>query len=58
MDALANYQELGCRGVRTVLKKTPSGAQIYFVIRASHRMAEIEAAIEALSRAVTQYTKR
>lgn len=58
IDALAVYQELAGRGVRTILKKTPSGAQIYFVIRASHRMAEIEAAIEALSRALTQYTKR
>lgn len=58
IDPLAIYAELAGSGIRTVLKKTQSGPRIYFVVRASHRMTEIDAALDALNRIVTQYTKR
>jgi 8-amino-7-oxononanoate synthase len=53
VDAGALYHDLEKRGVRTVLKGRPGAAGIIFVIRASHRLSEIDAAIEIL----TEYTE-
>jgi 8-amino-7-oxononanoate synthase len=53
IDARKLHGSLEKRGVRTVLAAgSRGGAKIHFVIRASHRLVEIDEAIETLSEAL------
>lgn len=59
IDARALHAELGRRGVRTVLEgRSKASAKITFVIRASHRLREIDAVIEALADALERLAAR
>jgi 8-amino-7-oxononanoate synthase len=61
LDARGLNHELERRGVRTVLNEGPrGGASLNFVIRASHKLPEIDTALDALADAIErlQYTGR
>lgn len=57
MDPRSLHEYLEKRGVRSVLQvQLRAGAKVNFVIRVSHQLTEIDAAIEALSEAVDALT--
>jgi 8-amino-7-oxononanoate synthase len=57
IDPRVLHEALEKRGVRSILQvQSRAGGRVNFVIRVSHRLTEIDAAIEALSEAVDDLT--